>query len=418
MDNENDLQTIEEELEYISEKELETEEKSDYDEINEEDPTSLTTSEDSFDTAASAAPMDSFLEFQDTYSSIHTFTISNDQEDIQEEQDIADIIIQAFSKKQRVNFIDSDPADALISYQESEIRLIILEIVTAFILAIVSSTFLIHFLSDKESPIIVHQPTLDDGHYIPIPRISIMNPESGQIQFFYLEKGGLKFQQVWTLKVPQSQTYFVFYHNKYLNVIYSDIRKDITHINIHEKSHKVIQNSAIPLDYQLHKAGEISTGLQSYGTSVARLGEWIWIFGGNRNSEIPGLNSPTNYHQTCLWSLRKQKWIIGPHLEDNVQYGKLIHFNQTYALLLFPNLTNYPSKHCIKAYSISFHLNFSDPLIPLNDCYFDYESSTELDASMWIESDHFDAKSYVMKNKVVNWLVVVGVQNESKKNNM
>ena len=54
MDNENDLQTIEEELEYISEKELETEEKSDYDEINEEDPTSLTMSEDSFDTAASA----------------------------------------------------------------------------------------------------------------------------------------------------------------------------------------------------------------------------------------------------------------------------------------------------------------------------------------------------------------------------
>ena len=97
------------------------------------------------------------------------------------------------------------------------------------------------------------------------------------MKFFGLDKG-LQFQEYWNLQVPQSLTYFPFYHFKYLYVIYSNTRKDITYIDINQKSHRVIQNSGITLNF--------AQSTESVGTTLARLGSWIWIYGGRKNNEV------------------------------------------------------------------------------------------------------------------------------------
>ena len=57
------------------------------------------------------------------------------------------------------------------------------------------------------------------------------NSEDGQMKFFGLDKG-LQFQEYWNLQVPQSLTYFPFYHFKYLYVIYNNkVLTDCTKIS-------------------------------------------------------------------------------------------------------------------------------------------------------------------------------------------
>ena len=192
---------------------------------------------------------------------------AKDNKEKPEEKDLADYIIYAFTRRPRVNFIDSDAdGDALVSYQESEARLINLGILTATVLVTVSTILLIQALFQDQYRIIVHQPVpqIEPGHF-PVPRILIMNPEDGQMKFFGLDKG-LQFQEYWNLQVPQSLTYFPFYHFKYLYVIYSNTRKDITYIDINQKSHRVIQNSGITLNFSISS--------ESSGTALARLHLW------------------------------------------------------------------------------------------------------------------------------------------------
>ena len=72
---------------------------------------------------------------------------AKDNKEKPEEKDLADYIIYAFTRRPRVNFIDADADDdALVSYQESEARLINLGILTATVLVTVSTILLIQDL--------------------------------------------------------------------------------------------------------------------------------------------------------------------------------------------------------------------------------------------------------------------------------
>ena len=385
---------------------LSTEELSEGEIIDEEDYTSFPCSEKSLsiDVLEDISDVDE-EPFEVSFSSIYSYTsVKDDTDPVEEGKDVTDLIIQAFTKRPRVNFIDSDVVDALISYQESERRLIILGNVLAFILAMVSSILAIyHLANDNQPKIIVHSPDLTTYNSFPVPTIFIMDPQSGQIQLYVLTKT-LEFHQVQTFQLPQSLTYFPFYHDNYLYVAYSDKRKEyVTYFDVHQKRHRNILKSALPVDFQQHNGDSHRI---SYGTEMAQLGSWIWIFGGTLE-EVPftmGPNPRNFYHKTCLWSLYKQKWILGPTLEEDVIYGKLVNINQTNALLLFPNLQDYPCAHCIKAYSITFHSNFSNFILNLDECYFDYVTCS--DSSEWVQ---LAAESYVTKQLEVNWLVIVGV---------
>ena len=413
MEDQNTFQNItkreEENLENENNKaHLSTEELSEGEIIDEEDYTSFPCSEKSLSIDVLEDISDGDEEpFEVSYSSIYTYNnVENDTDPEEEEKNVTDLIIQAFTKRPRVNFIDSDVDDALISYKESERRLIILGNVLAFILAFVSSTMAIYHLANKNLPkIIVHFPDLTTHNSFPLSRILIMNPQSGRIQLYVLTTT-LEFHQLQTFQVPQSLTYFPFYHDNYLYVAYSDKRKEyVTYFDVHQKKHRTILKSGIPVDFQQHNYGD--SHRISYGTEMAQLGSWIWIFGGTLE-EVPftGMGpKPRNfYHKTCLWSLYKQTWILGPTLEEDVIYGKLVNINQTDALLLFPNIQDFPCAHCIKAYSITFHSNFSDLKMNLDECYFDYVTCS--DSSDWVQ---LAAESYVTKQFEVNWLVIVGV---------
>ena len=127
---------------------------------------------------------------------------------------------------------------------------------------------------------------------------------------------------------------------------------------------------------------------------------------------------PSYYTETCLWSIHKQKWIEGPDLPEDLEFGQVVNINQTYALFLFPTCFQNPNLHndlhqpCIKAYSITFHSNFRDPLILLDDCYFNHDTCPGSSIRTRVQ---LDAKSFVMENKVY-WLVIASfrtIQNVS-----
>ena len=162
MEDQNTFQNItkreEENLENENNKaHLSTEELSEGEIIDEEDYTSFPCSEKSLSIDVLEDISDGDEEpFEVSFSSIYSYTsVKDDTDPVEEEKDVTDLIIQAFTKRPRVNFIDSDEDDALISYKESERRLLILGNVLAFILAFVSSTLAIYHLANKNLPKVI-----------------------------------------------------------------------------------------------------------------------------------------------------------------------------------------------------------------------------------------------------------------------
>ena len=97
------------------------------------------------------------------FSSIYSYAgidiNARDNKEETEDKDLADFIIQAFTRRPRVNFIDADADDnALVSYQESEARLINLGILTSTVLVTVSTILLIQALfQDQYQSLFINQ---------------------------------------------------------------------------------------------------------------------------------------------------------------------------------------------------------------------------------------------------------------------
>ena len=187
--------------------------------------------------------------------------------------DLIDLIIEAFTVKPRVNFIDYDKDDAVISYQQSENRLIAFGTFMAFLMAILVTSILISMRAPSET-ISKTQILPKDSLTMPIPRILSMNRyEDGHMQFYDLTKN-LTFAPFWNIQVPKSKTYFPYYRNHHVYIIYSDTRKSITKIDIDGKRIVKFKESQIPSNFE----SEIDTF--GYGSSIGQFGRFYWVFGG------------------------------------------------------------------------------------------------------------------------------------------
>ena len=295
------------------------------------------------------------------------------------DNDIGTKIIQTFIVKRRgVEFLDD--TEGVISYEESEQRLIWLGQVSALISSIVGiallSSLVVQNMSFQE-PQIVH-PELSQKGSFPQPHVLIMK-RYGQGSILVLKQlNPRSFELAWKFKVPankkldQNQAhgllgtwvpwaisyhesaqvpgYFIYENLGNIFVIYGDGQKSITMITGPD-NHQILPSSHYPLETPFH-------------ASLVHLGHLVWLLGGaeakyEQDNFLPHTNCTAE--KSILWSTQKQRWWEGPKIpfEGCVLDACTIALNRT-AVLIFvgPYKKSYwvEDSTCIYALLFDFEL--------------------------------------------------------------
>jgi len=330
--------------------------------------------------------------------------------------EIADRIIKAFTIKPEERFVNSN--DDTISYQESEIRLIILGSVLGIVLNLVLSALLVLTNSTFSDTIVlpIHPPPLK--HNILIPYLFIM-PKLGLGDIIVLRQNKeLTFDLDWSFKVPPNKVsnieidqfqlgselevrysttietgFSVFEDRGNLFIVYSDTSKKMTVLHSSNK-HSTLRNSQLPKPHLYHH-------------SIVRTGNFVWIFGGYTASEALDIDkdkftfksekflnhgcSSVKYGaetgsnvDSAMWHIKKQRWFKGPSLPIKTcsLESSAVSLNQTDVLLFIgPFFNNYIVEGnggqdwvngkggCIKVLHFSYS-TFS--WISQDDCFIDF----------------------------------------------
>ena len=120
------------------------------------------------------------------------------QESKSKVDEIADKIINAFTIKQANRFVESD--QDVISYEDSENRLIIMGSILAFVLNLTLTGLV--FFAFVEKSVILMQPKLGNSDSFPVPYLLVMT-KLGQGDLLVLRQSkSLNFEIDWTFKVP------------------------------------------------------------------------------------------------------------------------------------------------------------------------------------------------------------------------
>ena len=187
------------------------------------------------------------------------------QESKSKVDEIADKIINAFTIKQANRFVESD--QDVISYEDSEQRLIIMGSVLAFILNLTLTGLVIFGFVEKS--VISIQPKLENSDSFPVPYLLVMT-KLGQGDLVVLRQSkSLNFEIDWTFKVPsitkdncKGPFYnYLPYHQKSTEtgfsvfedlgrifIISSDTTKKMVMINSNRK-HQTLRNSELPTNH-------------------------------------------------------------------------------------------------------------------------------------------------------------------------
>ena len=228
---------------------------------------------------------------------------------------VADQIIKAFIVKKQKHFIELEKQEDVITYEESEQRLIALGQLLSFLLSIVTLIQLILLQSRSVNLVnIEHEANYNESDVnFPIAQVALMAPRgSGSIIILRLDnQSKLKF--AWHFKVPRLKTetrYFLFEHHGNICVIYNNPKKAMTIIH-GPKKHTIIQNSQIRKPFE-------------EGANNLRVGNFVMVFGGYQSSERAAVNvkqkcsSKEKYYSekqtTEIWSIKKQVWIKVPFI--------------------------------------------------------------------------------------------------------
>ena len=189
------------------------------------------------------------------------------QESKSKVDEIADKIINAFTIKQANRFVESD--QDVISYEDSEQRLIIMGSVLAFILNLALTGLVL--LAFVEKNVISMLPKLENSDSFPLPYLLVMT-KLGQGDLVVLRQSkSLNFEIDWTFKVPSvtkdnrkgpfksylpyhqstesTETGFsVFEDLGRIFIVSSDTTKKMVMINSNGK-HQTLRNSELPTNH-------------------------------------------------------------------------------------------------------------------------------------------------------------------------
>ena len=193
-----------------------------------------------------------------------------------------------------------------LSYEESEVRIIILASILAFLLSLIASTML-GLLEPNSGP------TLIIWNYEP----TVLNPKSrtphvallffdGRMNIYELNSSNQHLEFRWniTIRTPKDEgQYFSYRELDGIHVVYGDMKKYLTIIQS-ETDYKYKQMSNILRNEVFHKSGYF------------RVGNYLWIFGGYIHTHkliahCPWIGDP---RKTMVWQIQKQRWIWGPDI--------------------------------------------------------------------------------------------------------
>ena len=224
--------------------------------------------------------------------------------------DWTDKIIKLLVAKRRVLLMDQDQdQEGLISYEQSEGRIITLLSLLAGFLSIISFT-LLWVTFDKFKP---HEVTnivfkVEPKLLFLEPKVSILDKSSGLLTTLAWENETLK--QDWQIKLPKShlKDFFPYYDSRALNIIYGSYEHDMTYIDVGSggKCHRVLPKSRFGYSWE-------PEGPYHYlGLKTVRVGNFIIFFGGyllRENDFFGYLAWPSNENRNVfLWHTKRHKW--------------------------------------------------------------------------------------------------------------
>ena len=289
-------------------------------------------------------------------------------------EQVADQVISFFKVKRPVRFIDKESKEDEISYEESEMRLIILMTVTAIILLLVSTSlaaFVILPMFNKDILKTSWDSTIPNSAETSFPTFNVIvidrhgNLESLQLQ----NQSTLK--ESYKMKLPKSKIiewdmllskegYFVFAEQGDVYVIKSKGVKT-------DKGKKLITKISSNGYHRVIKGTELPKRFISVDTTSFRLGNSFWIVG------QPDLFSLNTFVwdisvESWVFSIDKQRWFKGPFsFESSLQWRDPcgVPLNRTFGLILHKTLE--------PAQCIGYHLfNFGDVFVFTNNsCFLD-----------------------------------------------
>ena len=157
-----------------------------------------------------------------------------ESESVPQKSDWGDKLIKIFIAKRRALLIDQDEED-IVSYEESDTRILALLLMTAAMFYGMSLILLIMTIFKAQSPeltILVYAPKVKVTFLE--PKIAIMDKTSGLLTSLTLENETLIMPD-WQIKLPKSETlrdFFPYYEDGVMNVIYGNYVHDMTYIDV------------------------------------------------------------------------------------------------------------------------------------------------------------------------------------------
>ena len=259
---------------------------------------------------------------------------------------ITDMIINAVDVPSQPRLIDQDNQEDNISYEQSELRLIVFGIGLAGVCSLSSLICIVSVFQAfevKSQNVFVTVPFVEKTGHFPIPHAAFMNVNGDGYMLVFKQTDKLYFDYAWKFKVPDQggvHTYFMFEDLGNIHIAYSNRKLKMTVIPSSTLKHFIIPKSKLRQKFDL-------------GFSV-RMGNFVMIFGGQNRHEKERhqcllVNDNENKVTTEIWSIKRQVWIEGPYLPLKtgcVEYACGVSINRTHGIILYLQL-NLP--YCIDA---------------------------------------------------------------------
>ena len=303
--------------------------------------------------------------------------ISSSPPDLKEK--VADGIIHFFRVKSPTRFIDTDSDEDLISYEESELRLIILGLSLSSILSLTSLILLIHYAQlispnesfDKEKKMLLIG-----------PKIAIIDAQGTGFLVMYNVTQNESLIQDWILKLPKHKSesksdyhkmtqffhntpikarkYYGFTDQKKVYIPYGDEFRNMVVIDPN-KTHRLVPKSKL-------------THGCVWDTMSVKIGQYFWIVGG-QDLQNPEMGWKYGHIQrTVLWSIKKSRWLAGPQLPQPINEGCGLALTRTHAQLLVSPVDGLYVNHCIQSWIFNFDTWF---WTVDNECFYQLPQADE-----------------------------------------
>ena len=280
-----------------------------------------------------------------------------------------------------------------LTKEESEERINILLIVWTILSLILATTLL--NLQPKRPKIRI---------YFPIVPQKVIRPRAPHILLIYYQGQTIDYPVHSSIssvndyfrKLPTSDFYFPFFDNETVYVAYGDGRKDVT--RWHGHVHRRIPNSKYPVSLKTLGATEFQHVVFGAGVLEQHIGDHYWTIAPNQNCH----ESRNCSHKSYLWSFRKERWIDGPNVpEDLTHVSCITALNRTHALIIgqFVNITTHTEDNGLqwseeylvwRALSIDLlapgvTFTFVEDFPTLADLYYDWGHGQELQCATVID---------------------------------